>query len=75
MNKFNDFEMYRMIYLLPLSSNTDNTTRHISDTKIDKIPINSTNNKVKLEDYPIDLIDPNEILDELEYIGTILEVS
>ena len=56
MNKLNELETLRMIYLLQLLSITKGTTR-VLDAEIDKTPSNLTNIKIKLEDYPIDFDD------------------
>ena len=53
MNKFNDYQMHRMIYLLRLSFCIDQKNKYIPDTKVNDTPNNSTNNKISLEDYPI----------------------
>lgn len=68
MNKFNDYQMHRMIYLLRLSFCIDEKNKHISDTKVNDTPNNSTNHKIRLEDYPIDLVNLDEILEELHHI-------
>ena len=62
-NKFNELETFRMIYLLQLLSITKSTLG-ILDAEIDKTPSNLTNVKIKLEDYPIDFDDPDEVLEE-----------
>ena len=56
MNKLNELETLRMIYLLQLLSITEGTTR-VLDAEIDKTPSNLSNIKIKLEDYPIDFDD------------------
>ena len=56
MNKFNELETLRMIYLLQLLSITKSTLG-ILDAEIDKTPSNLNNIKIKLEDYPIDFDD------------------
>ena len=68
MNKLNDYQMHRMIYLLRLSFCIDEKNKHISHTKVNDTPNNSTNNKIRLEDYPIDLVNLDEILEELHSI-------
>ena len=68
MNKFNDYQMHRMIYLLRLSFCIDQKNKYISDTKVNDTPNNSTNNKISLEDYPIDLVNLDEILEESHHI-------
>lgn len=52
MNKFNDYQMHRMIDLLRLSFCIDQKNKYIPDTKVNDTPNNSTNNKISLEDYP-----------------------
>ena len=64
MNKFNDYQTHRMIYLLRLSFCIDQKNKYIPDTKVNDTPNNSTNNKISLEDYPIDLVNLDEILEE-----------
>lgn len=68
MNKFNDYQMHRMIYLLRLSICIDQKNKHIAYTKVNDTPNNSTNNKISLEDYPIDLVNLDEILEESHHI-------
>ncbi len=68
MNKFNDYQMHRMIYLLRLSFCIDQKNKYILDTKVNDTPNNSTNNKISLEDYPIDLVNLDEILEESHHI-------
>ncbi|MGYP000845769600 len=68
MNKFNDYQMHRMIYLLRLSFCIDEKNKYIPDTKVNDTPNNSTNNKISLEDYPIDLVNLDEILEESHHI-------
>ena len=68
MNKFNDYQMHRMIYLLRLSFCIDQKNKYIPDTKVNDTPNNSTNNKSSLEDYPIDLVNLDEILEESHHI-------
>ena len=68
MKKFNDYQMHRMIYLLRLSFCIDQKNKYIPDTKVNDTPNNSTNNKISLEDYPIDLVNLDEILEELHHI-------
>lgn len=68
MNKFNDYQMHRMIYLLRLSFCIDQKNKYIPDTKVNDNPNNSTNNKISLEDYPIDLVNLDEILEESHHI-------
>lgn len=68
MNKFNDYQMHRMIYLLRLSFCNDQKNKYIPDTKVNDTPNNSTNNKISLEDYPIDLVNLDEILEESHHI-------
>ena len=68
MNKFNDYQMHRMIYLLRLSFCIDQKNKYIPDTKVNDTPNNSTNNKIGLEDYPIDLVNLDEILEESHHI-------
>ena len=68
MNKFNDYQMHRMIYLLRLSFCIDEKNKYIPDTKVNDNPNNSTNNKISLEDYPIDLVNLDEILEESHHI-------
>ena len=58
--------MHRMIYLLRLSFCIDQKNKYIPDTKVNDTPNNSTNNKISLEDYPIDLVNLDEILEESE---------
>ena len=60
--------MHRMIYLLRLSFCIDQKNKYIPDTKVNDTPINSTNNKISLEDYPIDLVNLDEILEESHHI-------
>ncbi|MBQ4164551.1 MAG: hypothetical protein IJD87_05670 [Turicibacter sp.] len=64
MNKLNELETLRMIYLLQLLSITKSTLG-ILDAEVDKTPSNLSNIKVKLEDYPIDFDDLDEVLEEL----------
>ena len=64
MNKLNELEKLRMIYLLQLLSITKSTLG-ILDAEVDKTPSNLSNIKVKLEDYPIDFDDLDEVLEEL----------
>ena len=68
MNKFNDYQMHRMIYLLRLSFCIDQKNKYIPDTKVNDTQNNSTNNKISLEDYPIDLVNLDEILEESHHI-------
>ena len=68
MNKFNDYQMHRMIYLLRLSFCIDQKNKYIPDTKVNDNPNNSTNNKISLEDYPIDLVNLDDILEESHHI-------
>ena len=68
MNKFNDYQMHRMIYLLRLSFCIDQKNKYILDTKVNDTLKNSTNNKIRLEDYPIDLVNLDEILEESHHI-------
>ena len=68
MNKLNDYQMHRMIYLLRLSFCIDQKNKYIPDTKVNDTPNNSTNNKISLEDYPIDLVNLDEILEESHHI-------
>ena len=68
MIKFNDYQMHRMIYLLRLSFCIDQKNKYIPDTKVNDTPNNSTNNKISLEDYPIDLVNLDEILEESHHI-------
>ena len=63
-NKLNELEKLRMIYLLQLLSITKSTLG-ILDAEVDKTPSNLSNIKVKLEDYPIDFDDLDEVLEEL----------
>ena len=60
--------MHRMIYLLRLSFCIDQKNNYIPDTKVNDTPNNSTNNKISLEDYPIDLVNLDEILEESHHI-------
>lgn len=60
--------MHRMIYLLRLSFCIDQKNKYIPDTKVNYTPNNSTNNKISLEDYPIDLVNLDEILEESHHI-------
>lgn len=60
--------MHRMIYLLRLSFCIDQKNKYILDTKVNDTPNNSTNNKISLEDYPIDLVNLDEILEESHHI-------
>ena len=60
--------MHRMIYLLRLSFFIDQKNKYIPDTKVNDTPNNSTNNKISLEDYPIDLVNLDEILEESHHI-------
>ena len=64
MNKLNELETLRMIYLLQLLSITNSTPGSL-DTEVDKTPSNLTNVKIKLEDYPIDFDYADEELEEL----------
>lgn len=68
MNKFNDYQMHRMIDLLRLSFCIDQKNKYIPDTKVNDTPNNATNNKISLEDYPIDLVNLDEILEESHHI-------
>ena len=63
-NKLNELETLRMIYLLQLLSITKSTLG-ILDAEIDKTPSNLSSIKVKLEDYPMDFDDFDEVLEEL----------
>lgn len=38
-------------------------------------PNNSTNNKISLEDYPIDLVNLDEILEESHHIWNVLQIK
>lgn len=60
--------MHRMIYLLRLSFCIDQKNKYIPDAKVNDTPNNSTNNKISLEDYPIDLVNLDEILEESHHI-------
>ena len=60
--------MHRMIYLLRLSFCIVQKNKYIPDTKVNDTPNNSTNNKISLEDYPIDLVNLDEILEESHHI-------
>lgn len=60
--------MHRMIYLLRLSFCIDQKNKYIPDTKVNDTQNNSTNNKISLEDYPIDLVNLDEILEESHHI-------
>ncbi|MDY4816319.1 MAG: hypothetical protein SO274_12090 [Turicibacter bilis] len=40
MNKFNDYQMHRMIYLLRLSFCIDQKNKYIPDTKVNDTPNN-----------------------------------
>ena len=64
MNKLNELEKLRMIYLLQLLSITKSTLG-ILDAEIDKTPSSLNNIKITLEDYPIDFDDLDEISEEL----------
>ena len=64
MNKFNELEKLRMIYLLQLLSITESTSC-ILDAEVDKTPSSLNNIKITLEDYPIDFDDLDEISEEL----------
>ena len=63
-NKLNELEKLRMIYLLQLLSITKSTLG-ILDAEIDKTPSSLNNIKITLEDYPIDFDDLDEISEEL----------
>ena len=64
MNKLNELETLRMIYLLQLLSITEGTSC-ILDAEVDKTPSNLSSIKVKLEDYPMEFNDFDEVLEEL----------
>ena len=64
-----------MIYLLRLSFCIDQKNKYIPDTKVNDTPNNSTNNKISLEDYPIDLVNLDEILEESHHIWNVLQIK
>ncbi len=63
MNKLIDHETYVMIYLLQLLSYIDKKDKDILNSKMDNISNNSQPSKIGLEDYPVDLIDSDVLLE------------
>lgn len=63
MNKLNELQTLRMIYLLQLLSITEDTSCILAKKEY-KNSNNPANIKIKLEDYPIDFYYPDEALEE-----------
>ncbi|MDO4926038.1 MAG: hypothetical protein Q3980_10315 [Turicibacter sp.] len=63
MNKLIDHETYVMIYLLQLLSYIDRKDKGILDSKMDNSSNDSKPSKIGLEDYPVDLIDSDVLLE------------